>query len=90
MQIKGQSQVEDKLINRRQLMVDNNISCRRISKEKTITDFIISNNFVRGLLVNSISDLKKHEAFKQKSPRMMVSNTLINSFPKFKRKFMRS
>lgn len=71
-QVLNENQLEDKLIDRRQLMINNNISCRRIAKEKTIKKFIVSNNFVRGLMLGEVSRLKAQDAFREKRPRAMV------------------
>ena len=54
------------------MMVNNNISCRRIVKEKIIQDFILKNNFVRGLMMRKVSELRNNSVFIEKTPRLMV------------------
>lgn len=70
--VRFDSQIEEKLVNRREMLVENNISCRRISKEKNIKDFILKNQFVRKLLCNSVLEIKKESGFVNDNPRMMV------------------
>lgn len=74
--IQNENQIEHKLVDRKQMLVDNNISCRRIAKEKIIKEFILNNHFVRGLMAGEVPKLRSEAAFKEKRPREMVNREL--------------
>lgn len=62
--IVSEEAIEGQLLNKKELMLGNNISCRRISKEKTIQRFFVENRFIRRMMQTSVKTLKGHENFR--------------------------
>lgn len=67
-----EERIEQNLLSNKHILAENNISCRRISKENNIEMFFVQNNFIRKLIKSKINSLKSSENLKQSTRKQFV------------------
>lgn len=72
-----EERIEEKLLSNKHILAENNISCRRITKENNIEIFFVENNFIRKLIKTKIKILKSSENLKQGNRKQFVNLTSL-------------